>query len=266
MPRLAFAAAFSVLGLAGALLVACGDGEGSPATPRTNTASAATATPPARTPTPAGNDAVEPLLAPPVSQFVVLVQDLGIQNFLTDLRATRTLSLGDYAATLAFSSEAEGRRLLETWGFVDGYTTGLQPEGGNEAILQSAYVVFQELVMFESASGARQAFAHLAGNVQANTSVEVVETPKVANESIASRAIAGKIGTSNIDQALHQVVFRRGNVVVRLVTGGAAPLMTIDTVLELAAMVDEKLLDRRPHPEPTPTPPRSPSPAATPAP
>jgi hypothetical protein len=254
------------LGLAGSALAACGDGEGGTSPIRTNTPSPPGATQPPRTPTPAGNELVEPLLVPPVSQFVVLVQDLGIENFLTDLRATRTLSLADYAATLAFPDAAEGRRLLEKWGFVDGYSTGLQPEGGNEAILQSAYVVFQELVMFETAAGARQAFAHLAGNVQANPSIEKVETARVANESIASRAIAGKIGSSNIDQALHQVIFRRGNVVVRLLTGGAAPLMTMDTVLELAAMVDEKMLDRRPHPEPTPTPPRSPSPAATPTP
>ncbi len=221
-----------------------------------STLAASTTASPAGTVPTQGGSLVEPVNAGPVSQFVVLVQDLGIQNFNTDREATRTLTADDYAGTSAFAGPGEGKRLLGEWGFADGYTTGMLPPGGVEDILNSAYVVYQELVMFDSAAGARAAFAHLAGNVRANDSVQVIETATVGNESIASSAVGPVLGDSGINQVYHQVVFRRGNVVTRMLTVGAEPLMSIQTAIELAGFVDAKLLDEREHPEPTPTPAR----------
>lgn len=262
--RLLAFAGFAVAG--SALAFACTDRDSSPSPtqPGGSPAGTATATAPLATPTPAGNSLVEPIASLPVSQYVVLVQDLGVQNFLTDLAVTQTLKAADYAATPAFASAEEGIARLEAWGYVDGYRTGLLPEGGTDAILQGAYVVFEEFTAYETVAGAKEAFAHLAANVRANRAVEVIEAATVANESIASRATAGKLGSTTVDQVLHQLIFRRGNVVVRLVTGGAAPLMTVQTAIELAAIVDAKILGEREHPEPTPTPQRSPTP--TPAP
>jgi hypothetical protein len=250
-------------GLAGLAAVACGDGgddEGA-----TATTAPASSTPggtgPTATPTRTGNQLLEPELEAPVSQYSILVQDLGIQNFRTDLSVTATLTLETYAMSTSFTSEDDGRERLEGWGYLEGYRTGLLPEGGAEAMLQGAYVIYQELHRYESTDGAHAAFEYLAGNVRENTGAEIVTIETFANESIASRGISGKIGSSNIDQVLHQVIFRRGNTVAVVLTIGAEPLMDVVTALELCGFIDTKMLNERPHPSPTPTPPRSPSPS-----
>jgi hypothetical protein len=258
-----FALPLLATGILGVAIAACSDkDEDPPATsPATQTG---TASPGATTPATSGtNSPVEPIAAAPVSQFIVLVQDLGIDNFLTDLETTSQLTTATYAATTTFAGAADGAAKLDSWGYVEGYRTGLIPEGGASAMNNGGYVLYEELHLYDSTDGAHEAFLHLAGNVRGNSVAEVITGPSVANESITSRAVAGKVAGTNVDQVLHQVIFRRGNVVAVVLTIGAEPLMESETAIEIAQIIDAKILDERDHPQPTPIPARSPSPSAT---
>jgi hypothetical protein len=199
------------------------------------------------------------LVAAPVSQFSILVQDLGIQNFLTDINRTWDLTRENYSKTRAFESESAGREHLASWGYVEGFETALVPEGGVQALLNGGYIVHQEIHLFDSARGAAAAFEYFQAKVRGNGVSEPLNVPVVGDESFVSRTLGQVLGGggSQVRQELHQVIFRRANVVAVILTIGAEPIIDVDTVLELSAMVDEKIRGDRPHPSPTPIPGRT---------
>jgi hypothetical protein len=249
------ALALGISSLAAALTLACGGGGDGGAGEETAITTTVSGSP--QSVQVGGNDPnAAPLQQPPVSQFSILVQDLGIDNFLTDLSNTWDLTKELYANTGAFVDYDTGMESLTAWNYIQGYETALLPEGGSEAIFNGAYVVHQELHLFEDEDGAKEAFEYFRETVSNNgISSPLSSDTTIGSESFVSRTIAGKVGgNSHIDQVLHQVIFRRGNVVAVVLTIGAAPIMKVDTVLELGTIVDDKLLDEREHPQPTPIP------------
>lgn len=208
-----------------------------------------------------------PTLLSPVSQYSILVQDLGIANFITDPRGTFLLDSTNYGATGAFDGADAGKKMLDEWGYVEGFESAMTPEGGAASILNGGYAINQELHLFKTAAGAESAYDYFTRRISSNGISSSVTVDPVGNASAAFRLVTGKVGgSSSVSQVLHQIVFRRGNLVGVVLTIGAEPLMTTDTVRELTLIVDAKAMSQREHPEPTPVPARSPSPTATAAP
>ena len=260
-------AAFAGLSLVAiGLTVACGDSDSGETPTATATSDSVTRPGGATGTTSSGNGSpASPVIEPPVSQYSILVQDLGAENFLTDLGGTKTHTVESYAGSGAFENAESGIKNLTAWGYIEGFRTALIPEGGTQAILNGGYVVHHELHLFTDSTGASEAFEYFRETVSTNGISSPVETATTGNASFTSRTVAGKVGgaSSTVNQVLHQVIFRRGNVVAVVLTIGAEPLMQVDTVLELSAMIDEKLMDEREHPEPTPIPSRTAAAEAT---
>jgi hypothetical protein len=194
--------------------------------------------------------------AQPVSQFSVLVQDLKKDDLQNDAARTWEFTAEVYARTGAFPDQATGLSRLKAWGYREGYQTAIAHSGGEQGLLDGAYNVYQELHLFDDAEGAAAAFRYFRDNVRRNGVSEEVEAPQIGDESFASQTLGGSIesGSLRARKVLHQVLFRRGNVVAVVVTVGVEPQMRIDTAVELSSMVDAKILGSRPHPSPTPIP------------
>ena len=59
----------------------------------------------------------------------------GNAAYLTDLKSTFVLDAKSYGKTSAFATADEGEKLLNQWGYLGGYETGLIPEGRDTAVL-----------------------------------------------------------------------------------------------------------------------------------
>jgi hypothetical protein len=241
-PALALAAVIAAL----ALLVACacGGDDGSPASAAVGPAGEA----------PGGGTPLA--VNRPVSQFSVLAQDLKRDDLQTDTAKTWEFTAEAYARTGAFPDQATGLSRLGSWGYREGYQTAIAHAGGEQALLEGGYNVYQELHLFEDAEGAAAAFRYFRENVRRNGVSEELETAVIGDESFVSQTHGGVVqsGSARAQKVIHQVMFRRGNVVAVIVTVGVEPLMAVDTALELSSMVDAKILGSRPHPSPTPIP------------
>ncbi|MFN0095711.1 MAG: hypothetical protein ACKVVT_13160 [Dehalococcoidia bacterium] len=193
-----------------------------------------------------------PIATGPVSRFSILLEDVGTQAYLTDIPATQTLDVASYGKTAAFSSEGEGEKLLKQWGYQGGYQTALIPEGREQAPLNGGYFIYVESHLLKDVDGADAMYEHLVSRIRANGG-QSVNAGRVGNESSAWRVVSGFIRGSTIAQAYHRLVFRRGNVVVVVLTVGADPFMKVETVRGLALEVDEKVLGKAEAIAPTPT-------------
>lgn len=231
------------------LAAACGgEGESAPdGTPRAAGASGTTAS----SVTVAANTA-QPVLTAPVNRFIVLLQDLPVGAYLTNIPYTITLNAKDYGGTKAFNSAADGEKQLNDWGYLGGYETQLIPEGRDAAVLNGAYYIWMEVHLFRDIAGAEQMYDHMTGRVRANKVSQEISALPVGNESAATKTIGGKIAGSKVDTAIHQVLFRRGNLFVVVRTDGADPFMRVDSVSGIAAIIDAKALGERLPVEPTP--------------
>ncbi|MGD9933314.1 MAG: hypothetical protein AB7T37_06300 [Dehalococcoidia bacterium] len=248
---------FGACALTFVLTGACGDDDAGaePSTSgATGTASGAN-TPPSSGAT--VDTAASPTLLAPASQYSILVQDLGIANFITDPKGTFLLDSANYGATGAFDGAEAGKTMLEKWGYIEGFESAMTPEGGASSVLNGGYAINQEIHLFRTADGAETAYKYFVDRISSNGITSTVTVQTVGNEAAAFRLVTGKVGgSSNVAQVLHQIVFRRGNMVAIMLTIGAEPLMTTDTVRELSLMVDGKALGARDHPVPTPVPAR----------
>jgi hypothetical protein len=208
----------------------------------------------------------QPALSGPASKYSVLLADVGTNAYLTDVPRIFVLDAKSYGGTSGFSSPQEGETLLSKWGYVDGYEAALNPEGFITAVLNGAYFIYVETHIFKSSDGAHEAFKYFQDRIRANGIGQAVTTSAVGNESGAWKTVQGKVGSSNISQAAHQIVFRRGNLVAIVQTVGADPFMRVDQVRAIAAIVDGKALGQLEALAPTPSTYRTPakSPAATP--
>lgn len=232
------------------LAAACGDSD-----PPAATAAPGDTTATGSSPSPGGganfDRTTEPKAAAPASKYTILHDDVG-SGYLTDIRNTFVLDATAYAKTPAFDSASDGESLLKQWGYVGGYESALTPEGGDPSLLNGAFAIRIESHLFGSADGAKKAYDYFVGRIQKSGAGAISAGP-VGNQSSAWKGIADKIRNSSIDRAIHEIVFRRGNVVVLVLTIGADPLMKVDTVRSLALVVDQKALGTKQAVEPTPT-------------
>ncbi|MBI2767125.1 MAG: hypothetical protein HYX53_14600 [Chloroflexi bacterium] len=187
----------------------------------------------------------------PASRYSLLHDDLG-KGFLTDIKGTYVLTIDNYSGiTKLFPSKQEGAALLTKWGYLGGYETAVTPEGGDVGVLQGAFVIKMEVHLFKDPAGAKDFYAYELQKV--NPQAQPVKTDTVGDESSTNKLTAGKVGNSTVDQAIHQLVFRRSNLVAIVLTIGAEPFMKSDSVVALGKMIDEKALGKRLAPTPTPT-------------
>ncbi len=229
---------------------ACGDGKKAPATAAAgDPGSSGTAVPVTV------DRAASPKLAGPASKYSILLADVGLQAYITDIPSTYTLDIMSYGSSKAFDSPADGQAKLKSWGYVDGFETAVTPEGREPAILNGAYAIYVETHIFQGEDGAKKAYTYFVDRVRPNA--QVVTAGPVGNESTAVKALSGKIASSNQARAIHQVVFRRGNMVGIVQTIGADTLMKVDFVRNAALIVDEKALGKRETIAPTPVPPKA---------
>lgn len=245
-------------------LVACGDDDDAPATAAASTTpsgqtttegtgTAATGTTAsATTTTPTPRPGSPEVLDGPVGKYVLSIDDLGV-NWITSVRDTYVITASEYAATRAFSSAAEGTRLLAEWGYEDGYQTVYAPEGRDTAVLNGAFYISTEAHRFADDDGAEAAFDYFVKRAAASPGMEPVSMADLGDESKAFVATIGKVGMTNVDAVFHQVIFRRGNVVVVVLTKGAEGFMTVDSAHDLAEVSDRKTLGEVDAIEPTPT-------------
>ncbi|MCC6381811.1 MAG: hypothetical protein IT304_04840 [Dehalococcoidia bacterium] len=241
--------AFFACAAAFLLAAACGDGDAPAATPPGDGSASGSS------PTAAGNAsfdrATEPSVATPASKYTILHDDVG-SGYLTDIKNTFVLDAPAYAKTAAFNSASEGEALLKQWGYVNGYESALTPEGGDPSLLNGAVAIRIESHLFGSVDGAKKAYDYFVGRLSKSGAGAISAGP-VVNQSSAFKGISDKIRNSTIDRAIHEIAFRRGNLVVLVLTIGADPLMKVDVVRSLALVVDQKALGTKQALEPTPT-------------
>ncbi|MCC7363325.1 MAG: hypothetical protein IT303_03050 [Dehalococcoidia bacterium] len=264
---LALSACAAAILFGAAATTACGDKDGGDAA-----ATTATGGSPGSTRTSTGSSSTaSPQLDGPANKYSLLNPDDVGQNWITDIAGTFVLTAENYPKPPLFTDAASGKKLLEEWGYLGGFETGLTPEGRQTAVLNGSFYVLMEVHLFEDEAGAEKAYDYFIEKLNGTKGVSPIGTERIGNESAAYKAIQGKVAGSTLDQAVHEVVFRRGNLVALAVTVGADSLMRVDSVLSLAAMIDEKALGTRAAPTPTPTtnftPPtfssRTPSPSTT---
>lgn len=207
--------------------------------------------------TPYQNDsAMEPDLTMPVSRFSIAQPDLG-SGYITDIEDTYVLdATGEngrysYADTKTFTSPDEGQRLLQQWGYLGGYETGYTPEGYTRAVLQGAYYIKVETHLFADSDGAHEAYLYFHDRLQKSTS-EPVSVEAIGNEASGWRLVRDKIAGSSVNGEFHQYLFRRGNLLAVVLTWGAEPFMNIDSVYQLAHIIDAKATGKVEAIEPTP--------------
>lgn len=196
-------------------------------------------------------------VAGPVSRYAILVQDVGIDLFLTDTINTYDISIGQYALTQAFDTQHEGRQYLKDWGYAAGFETALLPEGRTDAILNGSYIIYVETHVFLDTAGAHTAFEYFVNRIANNGVSKVLPSDPVGNESFLSTALDGTVGGTSVALAKHQVIFRRGNLIAIVQTAGSDGLMKPGTVQGLARLMDAKALGNVAAPTPTPIPRRS---------
>ncbi|MFN8506712.1 MAG: hypothetical protein U0547_04010 [Dehalococcoidia bacterium] len=205
---------------------------------------------PGKTPTAGASQGTPAVLAGPASKYSLLQDDLG-RGYITDIKGTVVLDLKSYAATPVFKTAPEGEKQLTEWGYIDGYQTAVEPEGREEATLTGAYALVMETHLFNDAAGAKKFYDYL--QTVRNKQSTIVQAQQVGEESVVAYLTTGKIRGSNVDRAIHQLYFRRGNLVGVVMTIGAAPFMKPDYVAAAAKLMDDKALGTRPAPSPTPT-------------
>jgi hypothetical protein len=227
----------AVLCLLAALCAACGSGDGGPAGGEQPGG-------------PSSGSGSSPNLSLPVARFALNLDDVP-KGYLTDRSGTFVLDAKTYGATAAFESPAKGEEMLSLWGYLGGYETGFEPEQRLIGVLNGQFYVAVEVHLFRDDDGAEKAFTYFDAKLQKSQSQRVSSNP-VGNQSSAWKLTAGKVPNSSIEAAYHRVVFRRGNLVVVVQTYGSESFMKIDTVLGLAATVDEKALGKKSAVEPTP--------------
>ena len=243
MPRWLTLAA-CVLAIA-ALLAACGDDDGGDS-----------GSDPSKSPTsvtPSGTvSSASPKVSSPAGKYSVSLEDIG-NAWLTDIAGTYVISAESYCRqTCLFSSQAEGQKYLESWGYVEGYETAYIPEGRDDTVLKGGYYIKVETHLFKDAEGAQKAFEYFR-DYAASSGGASVQIEPVGNNSAAYETLVGKVSNTRVNALYDQILFVRGNVLTVVLTKGAQGFMNAKPAWDLANIADAKLLGERAAPEPTPT-------------
>jgi len=248
---LIFAAAGTFIGLA-----VTGGGDDSPG--------AGAATPSNVSQSTGGTDGGEDrLLNAPAVGLVIQLGDLP-GDYRTYPPETYLLAPATLATNGIFAKPEDADQLLPKWGYDSGYQVSYQPGGQLAAVLQGKYYIRVESMLFSSVEGARVAYAYIENQHASRPGSERQATKNLGNQSSAFKILSGTVGPSELPQAFHRFVFRRGNLVAIVQTMGVDQYMTVDKARDLAIVVDDKALGKRP--APTPTPPKGGTPAVPPPP
>ncbi len=193
------------------------------------------------------------VLTQPPSAYAPAVEELD-DFFSVNDNETYGLALGTFASLGPFQNRAEGEALAEEWGYVQGYRVIYQPDGLLAGVLQGRYFATIMIHEFETAEGARDAFAHYKAWSDGVADSKKEQAPELGNESGAWSIIAGNVGNTEMERVYHRIVIRRGNIVADIVTEGGLPFMTIDQAAGLAQIFDGRVTGDRPAEPPTPVP------------
>lgn len=189
----------------------------------------------------------------PASRWNLLLGELP-ENYEVDASLTFTSNITVFASEYWFKTEAEGRQKAEEFQISDQFTAVYQPTGLDADLLRGEAYVTVETYLFANVEGAKKAWAHFDNVLKSTRGSDAVKTKGLANDSSAYRIAEGTIGTSEMLQVYHRYSFRRGNVIVSVMTRGGQPFFNIDTARRFAVIIDNKLLGTRPAEEPTPIP------------
>lgn len=189
----------------------------------------------------------------PASRWNLLIEELPA-NYEVDASLTFTQNITTFSTEYWFKSDSEGEQKAREWQISDAFTAVFQPTGLEADLLRGEAFVTVETYLFANAQGAEKAWAHFDNVLKNTTGSEAVQTKALANNSSAYRIAQGTIGTSEMLQVYHRFSFRRGNVIVSVMTRGGQPFFNIDTARRFAVIIDDKLLGTRPAGVPTPIP------------
>ena len=196
-------------------------------------------------------DSRGPILDKPAARYVIQAGDVKT-GYKTLGSETFTLSAIGFAANGYFSSVQEGEKLAGDWGYKDGYQASFEPDGQLAGVLQGRYYIRVESYLFDSASGAAEAFARVDKAAKSKPGSEPQQTKGLGNQSSAYKLVTGTVSNSELVQVYHRFIFQRGNLLTVVQTNGAEPFMNIDRARDLAVVVDAKALGERAAPTPTP--------------
>jgi hypothetical protein len=261
--------AIAVVACTASLAVACGGGGnesatspagGTPASSRTNIAG----TPVARS-TGGTEGGAEPLLAGPASAYAPAEADLG-GAFRAMAPEVLDLDLNSFIAySKLFLNTKQGEDMGNQWGYKQGFKTAFEPDGQLAGVLQGRFYISVETYLFTTTEGAKAAFEFIDKFYAGVPGSTRQDAKGLGNQSSGWKIVSGTIGPSSVAAAYHRFVFRRGSMVATVQTLGAEPNMTIDQAREVAVIIDDRALAKRPSATPTPIPnqslPAVPSPA-----
>jgi hypothetical protein len=135
---------------------------------------------------------------------------------------------------------------LEEWGRLDGYEVTYAAQDP-ESLLSGTYRIFGAVSIYRDQEGAAKAFRagedRLQEELRQLEDAAAVEIPNVADESVSFVTMATQtIGESDMSVSLYVVDFRRGNVLARIGATAPTALASVDDALELAQLLDERIL------------------------
>ena len=189
----------------------------------------------------------------PASRFSPAREELpGVYS--VNVPETFTQNISTFASSYLFSSNQQGQDLGTKWRIIDGFKALYDPDGLAAGVAQGKYYISIEVYLFEVTSGAVDAYDYMDKLFSGRAGTDRQDAKGLGNKSAGYKIIQGTVGTSDIPQAYHRFMFRRGNVVAVVQTTGGAPTMTIDKARDIAVIIDDRILGKRDATEPTPIP------------
>lgn len=200
---------------------------------------------------PANDANASPKVDMPVSRFALALNDLDTTVFRTDVNGVFELNATNYGGTATFDSAADGKKMLEGWGYKGGYETGYLPISAPQSVLNGSYYINVEIHLFGDSDGAKSAYTYFKQRIS-KSGAKLEDSPQLGNESVGYSRANGLITGTEVGATIEQFMFRRGNVVAVVFTYGATGFMNINTARALAVIEDNKILGKDKAPVPTP--------------
>ena len=221
---------------------ACGSDDGA-----TETAASATASPVNEAPLGERYDG-------PASRYAPQLDE--VPGFLV-IDAEQTFPVGESGFWVLgpFQNTVEAQRLTPEWGYESGYRIQFAPDGLLAGVMLGRYYATVEVYVFETPEGARAAYQRFFEVGEQPEGVRrLEEVSGIGDEAAGWEVVQGTVGDSNVPATHHRVLLRRGNVIAVVTTFAAQPYADPQHAIEMARIVDERIVGTRPSPTPTPFP------------
>ena len=189
----------------------------------------------------------------PASRYSPAIGELP-GRYGVDVPNTFAQNISTFASSYLFKSSNEGADLARQWKILDGFNVIYQPDGLNAGVIQGRFYVAVETYLFQDAAGAKAAFDYMDQLFTKNPGSVKQPTKGLGLQSSGYQIIEGTVGASDMKQVYHRFLFRRGNIVATVMTTGGEPFMTIDRARDIAVIIDDRILGKRPATTPTPIP------------